>query len=91
MLQSTLDQVPLHMPHEVASVDAPNHAPDWAERLNEIGFLPGERVVVTAHGAFGADPLVVRVGLSSFALRRAEAACVRVCPVDGNQPAGVRP
>ena len=26
----------------------------------------------------GGDPLVVRVGLSTFALRRAEAACVMV-------------
>jgi ferrous iron transport protein A len=28
----------------------------------------------------GGDPLVVRIGVSTFALRRAEAACVRVAP-----------
>lgn len=78
---STLDRVPLHAPHEVALVDAPAHAPDWAERLGDIGFLPGEQVIVTARGAIGGDPLVVRVGLSSFALRLAEAACVQVRPL----------
>lgn len=50
-------------------------------RLAEIGFLPGERVMVMARGRPGDDPLVVRVGLSTFALRRAEAACVHVDPV----------
>ena len=77
------------MPHQVAAVVAPGHAPDWAERLAEIGFLPGENVAVTARGAFGGDPLVVRVGLSSFALRRAEAACVRVNAIEAGPRGGV--
>lgn len=77
----SLDQLPLHTPHEVIAVTAPAQSPDWAERLGDIGFLPGERVTVTARGAIGGDPLVVRVGLSSFALRLAEAACVQVRPL----------
>ena len=36
--------------------------------------------MVMARGLPGADPLVVRVGNSTFALRRAEAACVRLEP-----------
>lgn len=79
----TLDDVELHVPHEVCALQAPVHAPDWAERLADIGFLPGESVAVIARGAWGGDPLVVRVGLSSFALRRAEAACVLVRPLAG--------
>ena len=47
-------------------------------RLVEIGFLPGERVRVVARGAFGGAPLAVRVGTSTFALRRLEARCVQV-------------
>ena len=41
---------------------------------------PGERVTVPARSAWGGDPLVVRIGQSTFALRRAEAACVHVEP-----------
>lgn len=50
-------------------------------RLLEIGFLPGEKVRVMAHGYPGRDPVAVRVGHTTFALRRHEAALVRVMPV----------
>ena len=49
-----------------------------ARQLEEIGFLPGEQVSVMARALPGGDPLVVRVGLSTFALRAAEAACIEV-------------
>ena len=49
-------------------------------RLLEIGFLPGERVRVIAQGYPGRDPLAVRVGHTTFALRRHEAALIRVVP-----------
>jgi len=63
---------------QVAHINAPEHAPEWAQWLEEIGFLPGELVRVMARGVPGADPLVIRVGESTFALRRAEAECVAV-------------
>ena len=44
----------------------------------EIGFLPGEPVRVIAKGFPTADPLAVRVGQATFALRRHEAAQVLV-------------
>ena len=50
-------------------------------RLIEIGFLPGERVRVVARGVPGGTPLAVRVGTSTFALRKAEARCVQVTPI----------
>lgn len=62
----------------VVGVASPSYAPEWAEWLEELGFLPGEAVCVMARGQPGADPLVVRIGQSTFALRRAEAACVTV-------------
>ena len=62
----------------VAQVEPPVAAPEWARWLEEIGFIVGERVMLMARGLPGGDPLVVRVGQSTFALRRAEAACVRV-------------
>ena len=57
-------------------------------RLLEIGFLPGEPVRVMARGFPGSDPLAVRVGHTTFALRSREAALIRVCPIaDGGNRA----
>ncbi len=75
---STLDRSPLRSRCTVTGVRAPERAPEWAQWLEEIGFMPGEQVELMARGAFGSDSLVVRVGLSTFALRRAEAACILV-------------
>jgi ferrous iron transport protein A len=76
----SLDQAELAAAYVVHEVVYPPIGADWPERLEEIGFLPGERVVVLRRGVPGGDPLAVRVGHSTFALRRAEAACVRVRP-----------
>ncbi len=62
----------------VDAIVAPAGAPQWASQLADIGFLPGEPVRVVARGAPGGDPLVVRIADSTFALRRAEAACIQV-------------
>ncbi len=65
----------------VAAVLPPATASDelLVRRLVEIGFLPGEPVRVMAR-APGAEPVAVRVGRSTFALRRLEAAFVQVEP-----------
>ena len=76
----TLDTLATGVAAVVRAVTAPVQAPEWAQWLDEIGFIPGERVMVTARGVSGGDPLVVRVGNSTFALRRAEAACVHLEP-----------
>jgi len=76
----TLDTLPTGVPAVVCSVTAPAAAPEWAQWLDEIGFIPGERVMVMARSVPGGDPLVVRVGNSTFALRRAEAACIGLEP-----------
>ena len=52
-------------------------------RLADLGFVPGEYVRVVARGALGGEPLAVRVGRSTFALRRHEAACIQVLPHAG--------
>lgn len=49
-----------------------------ARRLRELGFVAGEDVEVVAAGPLGAEPLLVQVGFTRFALRRAEAARVRL-------------
>jgi ferrous iron transport protein A len=64
----------------VSAVDPPLHAAGAAlgHRLSELGFFVGERLRVVARGPFGGEPIAVRVGTSTFALRRHEADCVRI-------------
>ena len=64
--------------YTVRQVLADPHAPERARQLEEIGFCPGERVMIMTRGIPGGDPIVVRIGQSTFALRGAEAACVQV-------------
>jgi ferrous iron transport protein A len=73
-----LDQMPLGRLCTVHGVHSPAGAPEWGRQLEEIGFYTGEQVMVTARGFPGGDPLVVRIGQSTFALRCAEAACIEV-------------
>ena len=49
-------------------------------RLLELGFVPGEPIRIVAEAFPGHDPMAVRVGNSTFALRRHEARCVEVAP-----------
>lgn len=51
---------------------------DLVLRLIELGFVPGERLRVIAHGQPGNEPIAVRLGGTTFALRRDEADCIRV-------------
>jgi ferrous iron transport protein A len=58
-----------------------------ARRLRELGFVAGERVEVVATGPFGAEPLLIQVGFTRFALRRSEATRVRLRPHEAQNPA----
>lgn len=65
----------------VVSVSAAGGAaPDMGRRLAELGFLPGEAVRIVARGLVAREPIAVRIGTGTFALRLFEAACIRVCP-----------
>jgi ferrous iron transport protein A len=49
-------------------------------RLLEMGFVEGASVRLVHEGFFGRDPIAVRLGDRTVALRRREAASVRVRP-----------
>jgi ferrous iron transport protein A len=81
----SLDQLPSHQWATVLGVERSGGAAhqddlDLALRLTEIGFVPGEAVRIVASGVPGREPLAVRLGHTTFALRRHEAAFVRVTP-----------
>ncbi len=49
-------------------------------RLQEIGFIEGEPLRMLRRGPGGREPLAVQVGETLFALRLAEAQCIKVRP-----------
>jgi ferrous iron transport protein A len=77
---TALDRLPLHTPALVTGLRSASGEQEEGTvlRLMEIGFLPGEAVRVIARGGLGVDPIAVRVGQATFALRRSEASMVQV-------------
>lgn len=73
-----LSGLPLHRPAIIESVEDRAPGDVIARRLRELGFVHGEPVRVVAAGPLGAEPLLVQIGYTRFALRRAEAARVMV-------------
>lgn len=75
-----LSELPNHSPAVVASVEDAHPSDPIAGRLRDLGFVQGEPVKIVARGPVGAEPLLVQIGFTRFALRRAEAARVIVTP-----------
>lgn len=73
-----LSELPRQAQAVVDGVDADSASDAVARRLTELGFVPGETVRLLTTAPFGGDPVLVQVGFTRFALRRAEAARVRV-------------
>ena len=67
----TLNELPRRRPAIVEAVQDHGENDPIARRLRELGFVAGEPVQVVAQGPFGAEPLLVQVGYTRFALRRA--------------------
>jgi ferrous iron transport protein A len=62
----------------VECVDDAHTLDSIAQRLRDLGFVPGEPVRIVARGPWGADPLLIQIGSTRFALRRSEAHRVTV-------------
>ena len=75
---STLETAQIGATHCVVGVLAPEHANEWQAWLEDLGFIEGEQVSVIRRQTLGGDPLIVRVGSSTYALKRAEAACIGI-------------
>ena len=63
-----------------STTDGMDGGVDVARRLMELGFVPGERIRMLKRGLPGGDPVAVKVGQSTFALRRFEASLVSIKP-----------
>ena len=75
---TSLDRAIEGQAYWIAEVLPSPDLPERTRQLKELGFFQGEEVVLMRRTQPGSDPLVVRIGLSTFALRRAEAACVLI-------------
>jgi ferrous iron transport protein A len=73
-----LTDLPKGAPAVVERVDDAHAADTIAQRLRDLGFVPGEPVRLVARGPMGGDPLLIQIGSTRFALRRNEAARVEV-------------
>ena len=73
-----LTELPWRTPAIVESVEDHGPQDNIARRLRELGFVNGEEVEIVAKGPLGAEPLLVQVGFTRFALRRSEAARIRL-------------
>jgi ferrous iron transport protein A len=62
----------------VDHVDEAHVADPIAQRLRDLGFVDGEPVRVVAIGPLGADPMLIQIGSTRFALRRSEASRVAI-------------
>lgn len=79
-----LDQLSEQQWATVMDVSVPPEGPhrELVLRIVELGFVPGERVRIVAEGLRGRDPLAIRVGHTTFALRRHEASFILVQPMN---------
>jgi len=80
---TTLDSLPAGQSATVihlAPAASNGQGADVSRRLMELGFVPGERIRVLKRGVPGGEPIAVKVGQSTFALRRFEAALISIKP-----------
>ena len=80
MTELTLDQLSVGRRAHIAAIDWARLADGDASRLRHFGFDEGVAVEPLHRGPFGADPLAVRVGRMTVAIRRAHARAVQVTP-----------
>jgi ferrous iron transport protein A len=76
-----LDQLKLGTKALVASIDWDVLDHGEGSRLKHFGFDEGVTVETLHLGPFGRDPIAIRVGRMTVAIRRKHAVAVRVVPV----------
>ena len=79
----TLDQLARNTQATVTAVRWDSFAPDEAKRLSALGLDDGAEVSITHRGIFGTrDPLALRLGSMTIAIRRAHAELIEVAASD---------
>ena len=77
----TLDGLEADTPARITGVEWAALVPEEAKRLQALGLDAGAEIAVLYRGIFGGrDPIAVRLGRTTIALRRAHARAVTVEP-----------
>jgi ferrous iron transport protein A len=77
----SLDQLRVGVRASISSIEWTSLDHSEAARLNHFGFDEGVIVEPLHLGPFGRDPLAIRVGRMTVAIRRNHARAVRVIPL----------
>ena len=77
---TSLDQLATGIRARIAAIDWAVLGESDASRLRHFGFDEGVSVESLHRGPFGRDPLAIRVGRMTVAIRRAHARAVQVIP-----------
>ncbi len=78
---TTLDKLPVRAKATIADIKPGSHdGGALKRRLMELGFVPGEQVQVLRRVFAGRGPLAVRIGTSTFAMRKLESSLIEVIP-----------
>ena len=75
-----LDSLVVGKRAQIASIDWASLEEAEAVRLKQFGFDEGVAVEALHRGPFGRDPIAVRVGRMTVAIRRAHARAIHVVP-----------
>lgn len=76
---TTLDQLPVKAVATIQHIRGESAAhQSLRRRLMELGFVPGEQVQILRRMLAGRGPLAVRVGTSTFAMRKLESSMIEV-------------
>jgi ferrous iron transport protein A len=73
-----LDQLPFRTPATVSAIDWSVLSDADGKRLRNLGFDEGVEIEALHAAPWGKDPLAVRIGRMTVAMRRAQAAAVSV-------------
>ena len=76
-----LDQLAVGTKARVLSVDWSRLDPAESARLRNFGFDDGVTVEPLHLGPFGRDPIAIRVGRMTVAIRRKHAGAIKVQPI----------
>lgn len=75
----TLDQLPVGETARIGRVDWDAIASDEAKRLQALGIDQDAEISILHRGVFlGADPLAIRIGAMTVALRRSHAHAITI-------------
>lgn len=79
----SLDNLPYRRPAIVAAVDWQSLSQPEQRRLRNLGLDEGVEVEALHRGPFGRDPIAIRIGRLTLAMRRVHARAISVTKGDG--------